>query len=125
MGHALDTYSRRNERLDEKFLSELLTRQQIQGIVIGLPIHGDGTESQKSREVRDFQMWMARFTEVPCVFQDERYTTAEAKRLLREAGLNHQQRKKRIDRLAAHLILEHFLESRRHRDTHLSSLHDE
>ncbi len=120
----LDTYQRRNMRLDEKFLSELVEREQVRGIVMGLPIHSDGAESQKSREVRDFHLWLARFIDVPCVFQDERFTTAEAQRLLREAGLNHEQRKKRVDRLAAHLILEHFLESRRHRAGHLSPLED-
>ncbi len=120
----LDTYLRRNDKHDEKFLSELISREQIRGIVLGLPIHSDGKESQKSREVRDFQMWLARLTDVPCIFQDERFTTAEAKRLLREAGLNHEQRKKRVDRLAAHLILEHFLESRRNRSQHLSPIED-
>ena len=120
----LDTYHRRNARLDEKFLSELVEREQISGIVMGLPIHSDGAESQKSREVRDFHLWLARFIDVPCVFQDERFTTAEAQRLLRDAGLNHEQRKKRVDRLAAHLILDHFLESRRHRTNHLAPLED-
>ncbi|MCC6508357.1 MAG: Holliday junction resolvase RuvX [Pirellulaceae bacterium] len=120
----LDTYHRRNERLDEQFLSQLISKELIRGIVIGLPIHSDGAESQKSREVRDFHLWLARFTDVPCVFQDERFTTAEATRLLREAGLNHEQRKKRVDRLAAHLILDHFLESRRHRSGHLTPLED-
>lgn len=120
----LDTYTRSNNGLDEQFLSRLVTREQIRGIVLGLPIHSDGQESQKSREVRDFQLWLARFTDVPCVFQDERFTTAEAQRLLRAAGLNHQQRKKRVDRLAAHLILEHFLESRRNRSQHLAPIED-
>lgn len=120
----LDTYNRRNARLDEKFLGALVERENICGVVMGLPIHSDGAESQKSREVRDFHLWLARFIDVPCVFQDERFTTAEANRLLREAGLNHEQRKKRVDRLAAHLILEHFLESRRHRAGHLSPLDD-
>ncbi len=120
----LDTYQRSNERNDEKFLSDLLTREQIRGIVIGLPIHTDGTESQKSIEVRGFQMWMARFTDVPCIFQDERFTTAEAERLLLDAGLTSKQRKKRVDRLAAHLILEHFLESRRNRSHHLEPIDD-
>lgn len=120
----LDTYNRSNERQDEKFLAQLFSREHIRGIVIGLPIHSDGQESQKSREVRAFHLWLARFTDAPCVFQDERFTTAEAKRLLKEAGLNHFQRKKRIDRLAAHLILEHFLESRRNRSHHLESIED-
>ncbi len=120
----LDTYHRRNSRLDEKFLSDLVEREHVCGIVMGLPIHSDGAESQKSREVRDFQLWLARFIDAPCVFQDERFTTAEAQRLLRAAGLNHEQRKKRVDRLAAHLILEHYLESRRHRDNNLAPLED-
>lgn len=120
----LDTYNRSNNRLDETFLSELVTREHIRGIVLGLPIHSDGQESQKSREVRDFQLWLARFTDVPFVFQDERFTTAQAQRLLRAAGLNHQQRKKRVDRLAAHLILEHYLESRRNRSQNLAPIED-
>jgi putative Holliday junction resolvase len=120
----LDTYNRSNERLDERFLSQLIVREQIRGIVLGLPIHSDGRESQKSLEVRNFQLWLARFTDVPSVFQDERFTTAEAKRLLKEAGLNHFQRKKRIDRLAAHLILDHFLESRRNRSQNLAPIED-
>lgn len=120
----LDTYNRSNERRDEWFLSELIVREQIRGIVLGLPIHSDGRESQKSQEVRHFQLWIARFTDVPCVFQDERFTTAEAKRLLKEAGLNHFQRKKRVDRLAAHLILDHFLESRRNRSQNLAPIED-
>lgn len=111
----LDTYNRRNLELDAKFFTQLCERESIVGIVIGLPIHSDGAESQKSREVRDFQLWLARCTEAPSVFQDERFTTAEAKRLLADSGLTFAQRKKRVDRLAAHLILEHFLESRRHR----------
>lgn len=120
----LDTYNRSTERRDERFLSELIVRERIRGIVLGLPIHSDGRESQKSHEVRNFHLWLARFTDVPCVFQDERFTTAEAKRLLKEAGLNHLQRKKRIDRLAAHLILEHFLESRRNRSQNLAPIED-
>lgn len=120
----MDTYQRINLRHDETFLAKLIAREQIQGIVIGLPVHSDGQESQKSREVRDFQFWLAQFTDVPCTFQDERFTTAEAQRLLKEAGLNAMQRKKRVDRLAAHLILEHFLESRRNRSQHLAPIED-
>lgn len=120
----LDTYHRRSERLDEQALEQLIIREQVVGMVLGLPIHSDGRESQKSREVRDFQLWLARLTDIPCLFQDERFTTAEAQRLLKEAGLNHLQRKKRVDRLAAHLILEHFLESRRSRSHHLEPIED-
>ena len=120
----LDTYHRSDLRRDEKFLASLIARERICGIVLGLPVHSDGQESQKSREVRDFQLWLASICDIPCTFQDERFTTAEAQRLLREAGLNAQQRKKRVDRLAAHLILEHYLESRRNRSQNLAPIED-
>ncbi|MFO1065121.1 MAG: Holliday junction resolvase RuvX [Pirellulales bacterium] len=121
----LDTYNRRNDAHDLKYFSDLCERESIVGIVIGLPIHSDGKESQKSREVRDFRLWLARCTDAPCVFQDERFTTAEAKRLLVDTGLSFAQRKKRIDRLAAHLILEHYLESRRNREGQLRGLDEQ
>lgn len=121
----LDTYNRRNDAHDLKYFSDLCERESIVGIVIGLPIHSDGKESQKSREVRDYRLWLARCTDAPCVFQDERFTTAEAKRLLVDTGLSFAQRKKRIDRLAAHLILEHYLESRRNREGQLRGLDEQ
>jgi putative holliday junction resolvase len=120
----LDTYNRRTERLDALFFTDLLVQESIVGIVLGLPIHGDGTESQKSREVRVFQEWLGRLKDVPCVLQDERFTTAEARRLLADTGLSFAQRKKRIDRVAAHLILEHFLEARRHGPAALGGIED-
>ncbi|MEM8736481.1 MAG: RuvX/YqgF family protein, partial [Planctomycetota bacterium] len=49
-----ETYNRRNERLDEKYFCELVNQEEIVGWVIGLPIHCDGKESQKSAEVRAF-----------------------------------------------------------------------
>jgi len=118
----LDTYHRMDPKHDERFFSELISREHVRGIVIGLPIHSDGRESQKSQEVRQFQVWLASLSEVPSLFQDERFTTAEAQRLMKAAGLKHAQRKKRVDRLAAHLILEHFLESRSNRSQHLTPL---
>jgi len=118
----LDTYHRSNLKQDERFFSDLITREQVRGIVLGLPIHSDGRESQKSQEVRQFQVWLAGLSEVPSIFQDERFTTAEAQRLMKAAGLKHAKRKKHVDRLAAHLILEHFLESRHNRCQQLRSL---
>ena len=112
----LDTYNRRNERLDGQFFCKLANEEAPVGWVLGLPIHCDGKESKKSKEVREFAVWLKELTSLPVAFFDERFTTAEAKRLLREADLSHAKRKKTIDRLAAHLILTHFLDSQRSGD---------
>ncbi len=108
-----DTYNRRNERLDGQFFGSLAKQEQLAGIVLGLPIHCDGKESQKSGEVREFASWLKQLTDLPVAFFDERFSTAEARRLLSSAGLSTAKKKKTVDRLAAHLILTHYLDSRR------------
>ena len=107
----LETYTRRNETLDQQHFEKLTKENQIQAWVVGLPIHCDGRESKKSEEVREFALWLNHITDRPVRFIDERYTTALANRLLREADLTHKKRKKQVDKVAALLILETYLES--------------
>ncbi len=110
----LETYARRNQKLDRAYFQELAQREQLKGWIIGLPIHCDGQESQKSAEARAFAVWLSELTRIPSTLFDERFTTAEARRLLQTSELSSHQKKKRLDGLAAHLILTHFLESRKH-----------
>jgi putative holliday junction resolvase len=81
--------------------------------VIGLPLHTDGRESEKSREVRQFATWLAEATGIPACFYDERFTTREASGLLEDAQLTKRKRKERLDKVAAQLLLAAFLESDR------------
>jgi len=114
----LDTYTRRNERLDRDYFQSLAERESIVGWVLGLPIHCDGKESQKSKEVQEFAVWLTSYTNLPVRFFDERFTSILANKLLAEAELTRKKKKQRIDRVAAHLILEAFLESERHSNSH-------
>ena len=120
----LETYTRRNNTLDQKHFEELARENQILGWVVGLPIHCDGRESLKSEEARDFASWLYHITEKPVRFIDERYTTALANRLLRDAELTHKKRKKQVDKIAALLILETYLESAKHPFFHPLKLED-
>lgn len=106
-----ETYTRRSLELDSKYFVKLAKENGIGGWVIGLPIHCDGNESMKSKEARQFAKWLSDETELPVRFVDERFTTALANRMLREADLTHKKRKKQVDKIAAHLILETYLES--------------
>ncbi len=109
----LTTYLRRSEPLDRGYFQKMAVDEAVQGWVVGLPIHCDGRESQKSREVRDFAVWLSSYTNLPCRFFDERFSSQHANRLLAEAEFTRKKKKNRIDRVAAHLILEAFLESNR------------
>lgn len=109
----LDTYNRRNERLDASYFLNLAKQEQLVGWVVGLPIHCDGKESQKSGEVRAFAEWLSELTELPHRFYDERFSSREARVLMHDTGWSPKQKKKNVDRLAAYIILSHFLDHSR------------
>ena len=120
----LATYTRRNDRLDEIYFSQLVEKVQLMGWIIGLPIHCDGKESQKSTEARRFASWLKQLSSLPVELFDERFTTAEARRLLNQTNISPQKKKKRLDGLSAHLILSHYLESRRNSKSHCEAIDD-
>ncbi|MCA9127793.1 MAG: Holliday junction resolvase RuvX [Planctomycetales bacterium] len=109
----LETYSRRNAKLDGEFFGRLVEEEALVGFVVGLPIHCDGKESQKSAEARSFGTWLTDLTGLPVVLFDERFTTSEARQLLAQHAGSGKKKRKKLDGLAAHLILSHFLDSSR------------
>ncbi len=110
----LETFERKATAIELKYFQNLTKENQIGGWVVGLPLHCDGRDSAKAREVRQFAKWLITTTERPVRFIDERYTTALATRLLRESQMTHKQRKKQLDKIAAHIILDAYLESSKH-----------
>lgn len=107
----LENYTRRTLALDRKWLEQLVKTERIAGIVIGLPIHTSGQESQKSRESRQFGQWVQEVTGLCVAFFDERFTSAHAEALLLDAELTKKRRKERLDKLAAQILLTAYLES--------------
>jgi putative holliday junction resolvase len=104
-------YTRRGEMADAEYFRKLAKEEQIASFVVGLPVHLDGRESQKSAEARQFGQWLAQVTGVNVVFFDERFTTAEAEQALAGAELTKKQRKARLDKLAAQILLTAYLEA--------------
>jgi putative Holliday junction resolvase len=107
----LENYTRRGEVAEAAYFKRLATDERITQFVVGLPVHLDGRESEKSREARRFGEWLAATTGVPVVFFDERFTSTEAERYLGQAQLTKKQRKARLDKLAAQIMLTAYLES--------------
>lgn len=108
------TVHRQTPALEASIFQKMVSENQIVGWVVGLPIHCDGRDSSKAKEAREFASWLAESTGLPVRFIDERYSTAMATRLLREAELTHKQRKKQVDKIAALVILDAYLESSKH-----------
>jgi putative holliday junction resolvase len=109
----LETLHRNRIRDDLARLQELTKQLNVGILLIGKPLHMSGDESRQSEYTREFADRLASQTSLPVVFWDERLTSAEAERMLRETGASLDQKKKSVDRLAAMLLLESYLEFRR------------
>jgi len=108
---ALVNYTRRGEKADAEYFRKLVADERIAGFVLGLPVHLDGRESEKSAEAREFGRWLGQTTSLPIVFFDERFTSVEAEQALTGAEMTKKQRKARLDMLAAQILLTAYLEA--------------
>lgn len=98
--------------------TNIAREERLVAWVVGLPIHADGNESPSSIAARKFGTWLADQTRLPVRLFDERFTTVEANARLRTGGrISRQKKQKRIDAVAATVLLESFLEACRYRGT--------
>lgn len=106
----LDTLERTRVRDDLERLKETAGRLGVSLLLVGRPMHMSGAESRQSEYTREFAERLGKHTSLPVVFWDERLTSMEAERLMREGGASLEQRKKAVDRMAAVLLLDSYLE---------------
>jgi putative pre-16S rRNA nuclease len=107
------TLRRTNLRADLTELRRLAEHHSVEHVVVGLPLNMDGSEGPSAGEARRFGEAVARQLGLPVDYWDERLTTAEANRVLLEADLSRARRKAVVDRVAAALILQGWLDARR------------
>jgi len=108
----LETLQRKNRRSDFARLERVIRENQVQEIVLGYPLRMSGQEGTQSQKVAEFADELRRKFGLPVHLWDERLTSAEANRLLREADLSIQKRAQAVDRMAATLILQSFMQAR-------------
>jgi putative Holliday junction resolvase len=101
---------RRNTREDLRSLARLCRRFGVAGIVVGNPVHLSGELSPQAAKTQAFADALGKLTRLPIHLWDERLTTHEAHRILYEAGHERQEHRRVVDRVAATLILQEFLE---------------
>lgn len=100
---------------DESYFQNLAAEERVAGWVVGLPIHCDGGESDKSTQARAFAVWLGQITSLPTRLFDERFTTVAANQRIRQSKTTRKKTKQRIDAIAAQVLLESFLEACRYR----------
>ncbi len=103
------TLSRKGVRKDVIRLQALCEELVAEAVVVGLPFEKDGGEGRSARLARQVGDALGEATELPIHYQDERYSTVEASRRLREAGHSAKAQRSIIDQAAAAVILEDWL----------------
>lgn len=92
-------------------IEEILESYEVERIVIGLPKKLNNEEGERCEKTREFADMLSRRTGLEIIFQDERLSTAEADNLLEQGGVRKERRKQYIDKMAASLILQGYLDA--------------
>ena len=108
---ALETYRRKGDGSDFKYIAELIKQQNVGVAVIGLPLNMDGTKGPRALMAEEWGGQLAAYTDAKIVYQDERLTTVTSERVLIESGMRREKRKNVIDRVAATVILQTYLDN--------------
>jgi putative Holliday junction resolvase len=109
----LKTIRRKSHEEDMREIGTIISELEIRKIVVGLPINMDGTVGKQAEMVLKWTKVLEENCHLPVVTWDERLSTVGASKILLEADLSRNKRKKVIDKLAAVLILQGYLDQSR------------
>ena len=108
--HPRPVILRKKFSLDAAALLSLLAKENAGAVAMGLPVNMDGSEGSRAQASRAFVRNIARLTELPFVFWDERLSTVAAERTLIEMDFSRKKRAGKIDSAAAAFILQGVLD---------------
>jgi len=108
----IETLQRRNRKTDFDYLAKVIGQCEVKEIVVGLPLRMSGEEGTQAEKIQSFAAELRKRFGLPVHLWDERLTSVEANRLLRETDLSIEKRGKAVDRMAAVLILQGWMDSR-------------
>jgi putative pre-16S rRNA nuclease len=108
----LPTLRRTNKRGDFERLARVLCEYAVSEIVVGYPLRLSGLEGTQSKKMQLFAEELRKKFKLPVHLWDERLTSSQANRILRDADLSIKKRGEAVDRMAAVLILQSWMEAR-------------
>jgi putative Holliday junction resolvase len=109
----LDTVQRKDLKGDLALIKGIVDSNGVSEIVVGLPLNMNGTYSEKTKEAVLFAGELEKTVSVPVRTWDERLTSIQADRAMLEGDMSRAKRKKLSDKLAAQIILQSYLDSRK------------
>lgn len=98
-------------------IKEYIDRHEVEKVVIGLPLNMDGSSGPRAEKAKAFASRLEKKLKVPVAMTDERLTTVAAEKLLIEADLSRNKRRKVIDKMAAVIILQNYLDTKAANET--------
>jgi putative Holliday junction resolvase len=107
----LETYERRSVEADVAHIQDLVRQHDVREVVMGMPLHMNGQVGSEAKHVQKFMVTLERALSVPVIAWDERLTTKEAEDILIAANVSRKKRKGAVDRVAAAILLQSYLES--------------
>ncbi|MDB5351122.1 MAG: RNAse H-fold protein YqgF [Planctomycetota bacterium] len=107
----LEVYERQATDRDAEHYRRLIEDEQIDRIVVGLPLHTSGREGESAILAREFGAWLGEVTGRTVSYHDERYTSHEADDAMRATGMKAKDRRARRDMLAAQIMLQAYLDA--------------
>jgi putative Holliday junction resolvase len=108
----LETIQRQNKRLDYAQLQQIIENNDVNEIVVGLPLRMSGDEGIQAEKMQAFAEELRQKLKLPVHLWDERLTSTQANRLLRETDMSIRRRGQVVDQMAAVLILQSFMDHR-------------
>jgi putative Holliday junction resolvase len=107
----LETIQRQNKRLDFECLEKLVRQYDVSEIVVGFPLRMSGAEGIQAEKMQRFAEELRQRVQLPVHLWDERLSSAQANRLLRETDMSIKRRGQVVDQMAAVLILQSWMEA--------------
>lgn len=107
----LEVYERRDAAQDARHYQKLVKEDEIERIVIGLPVHTSGREGELASKARAWGDWLHTLTGLSVYYYDERYTSVLAEDILIGSGVKRHKRKGMRDMLAAQILLQNYLDA--------------
>ena len=114
IANPLETYTLRGDlSRDAQYIVELAKTKEVSLFISGLPLGLNGQENDQTRKTREFIEAIKNLTDIEVKYLDERFTTLSAERVLIQGNVRRENRKKVIDKVAATIILQNYLDSKR------------
>ena len=111
IANPLETYTRKGTlEVDARYVATLAKEKEVTQIVSGLPLGLKGQENEQTAKTREFVDKLKEVCDIPIEYLDERFTTLSAERVLIEGNVRREDRKKVIDKVAATIILQNYLD---------------